>query len=116
MYILKDILQQISVPPAKEKPTQEKVFVAVVSHFPRAQREYVLDTGTVDIWIPEENAAVEIKTQGSQCSIVRQCGRYVQSDEVAVVYLATTSHRIVHIPPFDVDGVNIIPVLVKTSL
>lgn len=106
-------LSRLRILPGPEKKVQEQIHVGLLESFPECVREFPLDDGVVDIWVPEADCAVEIKTKGSVGSITRQCGRYARSHQVKSVVLATTARRIAMIPRFTVEDVPVIPTLVR---
>ncbi|MCY9870345.1 hypothetical protein [Vibrio barjaei] len=59
------------------------------------EKEYRLDEGIVDFFLPDSGIAIELKVDKgwSKTKVFRQCERYCQSDEVHGIILATGAYQ-----------------------
>lgn len=67
----------------------------------RLEREHRLSDGEsrVDLWVPKQGIAIEVKIKGAAAQVIRQVSRYARCREVNTVVLVTTKashHRMPH--------------------
>ena len=86
-----------------EKSLQEAIVGALDQAGIANQREVRINPGdVVDIFVPLDNGSglvIEIKVGGSLSDVTRQIHRYLASEIVAGVVLASTRSRLANIPP-----------------
>jgi hypothetical protein len=59
-------------------------------------REWAIGGDRPDFFI--DGVAIEVKVDGSLSSLVRQCYRYAQLDEVVAIVVVTNRHRLARLP------------------
>lgn len=82
-----------------EAELQQQIETALTREGITFTPQYVLDAQTrLDVFLPDYAAAVELKTEGSPASVLRQLHRYAQLTPIAALVLVTTRARLCGMP------------------
>lgn len=74
-----------------EDQLQQGIAEVLVAHGINAQREHALDERRrLDIWMPDQRIALEVKVDGTLSQALRQVNRYAGHPDVACVILVTS--------------------------
>lgn len=88
---LLELLDRISIDYQEESAAQRQIEEYLTGSGAEFEREYRLDDGIIDFYFPRSKIGLEVKALKSwnKKEVYRQCERYLQSDDLSGLVLAT---------------------------